>query len=108
MSDRLTLAHALEDGGVPRGAAEKIAHEIYEAIHDNVATKQDLERLETALKADIAAVRTEISAIRGDIRTEISTVRTDMATLEQRLLIRLGGLIVVVAGLASTIVHFWR
>jgi hypothetical protein len=46
MTDRLTLAHALEEGGMARAAAERIATEIYEAIYNNVATKTDLRELE--------------------------------------------------------------
>jgi hypothetical protein len=33
MTDRLTLARALEEGGTSRDAAEHIATEIYDAIH---------------------------------------------------------------------------
>jgi len=42
VSDRLTLTRALEGSGMERAAAERIATEIYGAIHDNVATKADL------------------------------------------------------------------
>ena len=42
MTDRLTLAHALEGANIEREAAERIATEIYDAITANVATKQDL------------------------------------------------------------------
>ena len=83
MTDRLTLARALEEGGASRDAAEHIATEIYDAIHDNVATKTDVEHA-------------------------VATLRAELREIEQRIVIRLGGLLVVVAGLASTIVHFWR
>jgi len=75
MTDRLTLTRALEDSGMQSEAAERIATEIYNAIADNVATKQDLEALGAALRAD-------------------------MREMEQRIIIRLGGLVVVVAGLS--------
>ena len=51
MTDRLTLAHALENGGISRDAAEHIATEIFDAIHDNVATKTDVRETETRLQA---------------------------------------------------------
>lgn len=44
MSDRLALANAIEDGGIDRAKAERIASVIFDAIHDNVATKADLDR----------------------------------------------------------------
>jgi hypothetical protein len=79
MTDRLTLTRAFEGAGIDSAAAERIATEIYDAIHNNVATKADLEILRTALEHQIT-----------------------------RMTNRLGVLVVVVAGLASTIVHFWR
>ena len=49
MTDRLTLTRALEGGGMQSQAAERIATEIYDAIHDNVANKTDLLELEQRL-----------------------------------------------------------
>ena len=49
MTDRLTLTRALESSGMQSAAAERIATEIYDAIHDNVATKQDLREMEQRL-----------------------------------------------------------
>jgi hypothetical protein len=37
MADRLTLTRAFEGAGIKSEAAERIATEIYGAIHDNVA-----------------------------------------------------------------------
>ncbi len=74
MTDRLSLTNALADASIDRKAAERIATEIFDAIHDNVATKQDLENL---------------------------------AAVEHRLITRLGGLVVVVAGLLFAALHHW-
>jgi hypothetical protein len=49
VTDRLTLTRALEGSGMQSDAAERIATEIYDAIHDNVATKTDLRELEQRL-----------------------------------------------------------
>jgi hypothetical protein len=57
MTDRLTLARAFEEGGIARDAAERIATEIFDAIHDNVATK-----------ADLASVRAEVAALGPNLR----------------------------------------
>src|SRR5271156_3953663 len=43
LTDRLSLANALADANIERQKAERIATEIFDAIHDNVATKQDLQ-----------------------------------------------------------------
>ena len=49
MSDRLALANAIEDAGIERAKAERVASVIFDAIHDSVATKADLDRLEHRL-----------------------------------------------------------
>lgn len=78
MSDRLALANAIEDAGIERGKAERVASVIFDAIRENVATK-----------ADVAAVR------------------ADLTLVEHRLLTRLGGLVVVVAGGVVAALHYW-
>lgn len=70
MTDRLSLANAFADAKIDRPAAERLATEIFDAIHDNVATKSDLRELELRLEARI-----------------------------DRVVVRLGSLVVVVAGL---------
>lgn len=54
MTDRLSLTNALADANIDRKAAERIATEIFDAIHDNVATKADLQLLKSELETRIA------------------------------------------------------
>jgi hypothetical protein len=82
MTDRLSLTNALADANIDRQKAERIATEIFDAIHDNVATKQDLQLLRTEIEAKIDLVR-------------------------HQLLTRLGGLVVAVAGLLFAALHYW-
>jgi septal ring factor EnvC (AmiA/AmiB activator) len=107
MAERLTLTRVFEGAGLNSGDAERIATEIYEAVHNNVATKCDL--------------RTEIGAVRGDLKTEIAAVRAEIAAvradlreLEQRLgrqidrmVVRLGARAVIVAGLLFAALQRW-
>jgi hypothetical protein len=39
MSDRIALANAIEDAGIERSKAQRVASVMLDAIHDNVATK---------------------------------------------------------------------
>ena len=82
MTDRLSLTNALADANIDRKAAERIATEIFDAIHDNVATKQDLQLLKTELEAKIDLVR-------------------------HQLITRLGSLMVVLLGLLFAALHYW-
>jgi hypothetical protein len=78
VTDRLSLTNALADANIDRQKAERIATEIFDAIHDNVATKQDLQALEAKLEL-----------------------------VKHQLITRLGGLMVVLAGLLFAALHYW-
>jgi hypothetical protein len=99
MTDRLSLANALADAKIDRPAAERIATEIFDAIHDNVATKGDLQAARTDLKADIAAVRTELKADIAAVTGDLREVELRLEARIDRVVVRLGSLVVVVAGL---------
>jgi hypothetical protein len=96
MSDRLTLANAIEDAGIDRTKAERIASVIFDVIHDNVATK-----------ADVEAVRGNLAATEIRLNGQITAVRADLALVEHRLVTRLGGLAVVLSGLIIAALHYW-
>ena len=85
MTDRLTLTRAFEGAGLKSDDAERIATEIYDAIHDNVATKTDLRELEQRLELRFERLERQID----------------------RMVIRLGALAVVVAGLLFAAFQRW-
>src|SRR6266550_3315885 len=106
MADRLTLARALEEGGIGRDAAEHIATEIFDAVHEDVATKSDLQATETALRGETAAIRSELAAVRAELKQEIAAVRADLTLVEHRLVTRLGSMVVVATGiLVAVYIH---
>ena len=70
MSDRLALANAIEDAGIERAKAERVASVIFDAIHDNVATK---------------AEQASEATIRGELRGELGSMRALLATEPARL-----------------------
>jgi hypothetical protein len=76
MTDRLSLTNALADADIDRAKAERIATEIFDAIHDNVATKPNLQLL------------------KGEIEARID-----------RVVIRLGSLMIVLLGLRFAALH---
>lgn len=100
MADRLTLTRAFEGAGIASDVAEHLATEIYDAIHENVATKADINTLRAETKADINALRAEAKA-------GIDALRAEMREMEQRIVIRLGAGAVVIAGLLFTALHYW-
>ena len=52
-TDRLTLARAFRATGMEQDQADGVATAIFDAIHDNVATKADLATLQVTTKADL-------------------------------------------------------
>jgi hypothetical protein len=92
MTDRLSLANALADAKIDRPAAERIATEIFDAIHDNVPTKSDLQAVRNELKADIAALEQRMLLRFGE--------------LEHRLTVRFASVMVVLIGLLFAALHY--
>ncbi len=96
MTDRLTLTNALADANIDRQKAERIATEIFDAIHDNVATKADIYRVETTLKVVETALKADLNRLEASIEL-----------VKHQLITRLGGLMVVLAGLLFAALHCW-
>lgn len=63
MADRLSLANALAEAKIERSAAEHIATEIFDAIHESVATKSDLRELELRLDARIDRLEQRVELV---------------------------------------------
>jgi hypothetical protein len=99
MTDRLTLTRAFEGAGMASEAAERIASEIYDAIHNNVATKTDLDHAVAALRAEMRETEQRLSA-------RIDLVEHRLERQIDRVVIRLGSMIVVATGILIAIKYF--
>ncbi len=95
MTDRLSLANALAEAKIDRPAAERIATEIFDAIHDNVATKTDLDQLRAATKTDLDQLR---AATKADLDQLRAATKQDLLELEHRLTVRFASVMVVLLG----------
>jgi hypothetical protein len=100
MSDRLALANAIEDAGIERGKAERVASVIFDAIHDNVATKADVQASEAAIRGLLASEVTRL-----DTRMERLDAKVEM--LAARTFNRLGAVMAVIATLLFAALHAW-
>jgi hypothetical protein len=129
MSDRLALANAIEDAGIERTKAERVASVIFGAIHDNVATKADVQASEAALRGEVAQTRAELkadiaaseTAIRSDLSAFRATVASEVVRLDTRIerldaavkaqpnatMLRLGTLMVVLTGIILAALRYW-
>ena len=78
----------LREAGVPEKQAEVHLRILHEVIESNLATKRDIEEV----KRDIQEVKRDIQ----ELKTEL---KRDIRELEQRMIIKLGGLIVITLGI---------
>ena len=110
MSDRLALANAIEDAGIPRDKAQRVASVIFDAIHDNVATKADvqagvaavrsqLQTSEVALRSEIVGVRSLLAAETARLDTRIERLDATVKAHPNAIMLRLGTLMVVLTGI---------
>ena len=126
--DAIKYVGELREAGVPEKQAEVHLRILHEVIESNLATKRDIEEvkrdieevkrdieelrtevkrdieeLRTELKRDIEELRTEvkrdIEELRTELKRDIKEVKRDIKELEQRMTIKLGGLIVVTIGI---------
>jgi hypothetical protein len=92
MTDRLSLTNALADANIERQKAERIATEIFDAIHDNVATKQDLQHA----VSDLQHAASELE----------QRMLLRFAELEHRLTARFASVMVVLTGIVLAGVRY--
>jgi hypothetical protein len=116
-TDRLDLAGAIEDAGIPRDKAERVASAILDAIHGSVATKTEtgalmgqLTAVRTELKGDIAEVGAAVSVARNQLASDVAGMHADLRNQinlnGRRLLVRITVLLVVLAAAGFAALHY--
>jgi hypothetical protein len=125
VSDRLALANAIEDAGIMRDKAQRLASVIFDAIHDNVATKADVQALGAELRTEIVATRSDIAGVRAELKSDImggrALLASEVGRLDTRIerldatvkvqpnaiMLRLGTLMVVLTGTVLVALRYW-
>ena len=127
----LKLSETLHEAGMPEVQAKAVSHALHETL-SGFATKRDLHEavdelrvemrsLRSDLKADVQLIRTELGAaiqsvrsdlgadnrfLRAEVGADIQILRAELRVMEPRLMIRLGGTVVVALG-AFTALSKW-
>ncbi|MEY3518734.1 MAG: hypothetical protein RLZ89_1594 [Pseudomonadota bacterium] len=124
--DSLTYANRLKAAGMDGGLAEVQASVMTEVIQDHfhtLSTKQELQQVSLDLRKETNLMgqdlRKEINLMGQDLRKEMNLmgqdlrkemqllrleVQKDMQLLEQRMVIKLGSLMVLAIGVVATVV----
>ena len=110
--DTLKAAQELRKTGFEDRQAEAVVETISKAVSETVATKADLQlvRSEMATKADLHLLRSDVELLRsematkadlqllgsevGTLRSDVELLRSEMAAQENRIVIKLGGLLI--------------
>ena len=103
--DTLKAAQELRKTGFEDRQAEAVVETISKAVSETVATKADLQ----LVRSDIDLLRSEM-ATKADlqlVRSDIDLLRSEMAALENRIIIKLGGLMVTMIFLLLAIGPFY-
>ena len=114
MSLATSLYDALTGINIPKDQAREVVEALDQKMTNEVATKSDIalvraeiSALRTEMHAEIAALRSEmraeIAALRAEMKAENAALREEMKSLENRLLIKLGALIVIMLGVLPEI-----
>ncbi len=110
--DTLAYVQEMESVGFTRAQADALARNQAKLIDERLATKADLEQTRDGLELKIEQLRVElkrdIEQLRQEINSEFKLVRVEMASLEHRMTIKLGTLVVASVGIFATIMHFWH
>ena len=117
--DTLRAAKLLQQAGFDESQAEAVVPTVGDALPENVATKADLERVETTLKAEMAEVKaelktemaevkaelkTEMAELRAEFKTDLAGVKTGLGDLEARLYRQLWMMAAGIVGLTVALV----
>ena len=130
--DTLKAAQELRKTGFEDRQAEAVVETISKAVSETVATKADLQlvrsdfkllRSEMATNADLQLLRSDVELLRSEmatnadlqlVRSEVGTLRSDvellrseMAAQENRIVIKLGGLLITMIFLLLAIGPFY-
>ncbi len=102
--DSLTYANRLKAAGMDGGLAKVQASALTEVIQDHfnsLSTKQEVQQLSLDLRKDMQLQGQEL---RKDMQLLRLEVQKDMQLLEQRMVIKLGSLMVLAIGVVATVV----
>jgi hypothetical protein len=102
--DSLTYANRLKAAGMDGGLAEVQASAMTEVIQDHfhtLSTKQEVQQLSLDLRKEMNLMGQDL---RKDMQLLRLEVQKDMQLLEQRMVIKLGSLMVLAIGVVASVV----
>lgn len=100
--DTLRFSESMRASGMPETQAKALSQALLE-VTSELVTRQDLRAAVEELRGEL---RLETQSVRADVQVGLQSVRSEIQQLEQKLTIRLGGIVVVALG-AFTALSGW-
>lgn len=100
--DTLKFSETMRASGMPEAQAKALSQALLE-VTSELATRKDLRAAVEELRGEL---RLETRPVRADLQMGVQSVRAEIQQLEQKLTIRLGGIVVVTLG-AFTALSSW-
>lgn len=108
--DTLRYANRLEAAGFTKEQAQVQAEAFLEVVDDQLATKANLEHLESNMNAHFAEVDSRLTTLDGKIEASTTSLRlelkSDMELLKRDMKIWFGVMLVVMVTVLPTIITF--
>ena len=105
--DTLKAAQELRKTGFEDRQAEAVVTTISKAMNETVATKADLELQSAVTKADLQLLRSDLELFQQSVDSRFEKVALRLDALENRIILKLGGLIVTMTFLLLAIGPFY-
>jgi len=105
MINTLQYAKKLEGVGYSREQAEAHVEIMVEVVEDQLVTKEDFKNLRDVTKQDFRDLKVEMDSRFDRVDQEFRAVRYEMQQLEQRLTIKLGGMLAAGIAILATLIH---
>ena len=117
--DTLRASRRLREVGFEEEQADAVVDLLAGDVSESVATKSDIELLRADTKGDIELLRadtksaierlgadtkSDIELLRAETKSDIELLRAELRALEQRMTIRLGGLVAVATGIIIAVI----
>ena len=94
MFDTHRAVRELTEAGFAVEQAEAVVATVSIAMNDNVATK-----------ADIAEVKTDVAVLRAETKAEIDSLKAEMKAMENRIVVKMTGIGLAIAGLTFALIR---
>ncbi|MBF0144049.1 MAG: DUF1640 domain-containing protein [Magnetococcales bacterium] len=120
--DTLKFVKRLKEAGFSEPQAEAQTELLAEALAERLASKEDVAALDGKIEIRVAELKRDIKEVEATLKRDIkefeatlkrdikefeATLKRDVKELELRMVIKLGGLIVVGVGLVATANRLW-